>query len=65
MLSITKSLVRLFRKEEYPPLRGTLLILDDSVCHLYTRGSVEFYEPTQECIMPRTLRVERRGPSER
>ena len=58
MLSMTKSFVRLFRKEEYPPLRGTLLTLEPTVAHLYTRGSVEFYETYPGMYMPRTLRIE-------
>jgi len=58
MLSMAPSFVRLFRKEEYPPLRGTLLILEPSVAHLYTRGSVEFYETYPGMYMPRTLRIE-------
>jgi len=58
MLSMTKSFVRLFRKEEYPPLRGTLLTLEENIGHLYTRGSVEFYETYPGMYMPRTLRIE-------
>jgi hypothetical protein len=33
----------LFRKGEYPPLRGTLLELDSAEGVLYTTGSVDFY----------------------
>lgn len=35
--------VRLFRSAAHPPLRGTLLSVDDQRHLLYTRGSVPFY----------------------
>ncbi|MBX3419019.1 MAG: hypothetical protein KF851_15550 [Pirellulaceae bacterium] len=58
MLSLSKSFTRLFRKGEYPCLRGTLLILEQDLGILYTRGSVEFYETYPGMYMPRTLKIE-------
>ncbi len=58
MLSLSKSFIRLFRKGEYPCLRGTLLTLEHDLGILYTRGSVEFYETYPGMYMPRTLRIE-------
>ena len=58
MVSMSKSFTRLFRKQEYPPLRGTMLTLEKDVGILYTRGSVEFYETYPGMYMPRTLRIE-------
>lgn len=58
LLSIRKSSIRLFRNGVYPPLRGTLLSLDDRSHILYTRGSVEFYATYPGMYMPRTLRIE-------
>ncbi|MDV6030669.1 MAG: hypothetical protein F9B45_11315 [Phycisphaera sp. RhM] len=55
---MSKSFTRLFRKQEYPPLRGTMLTLEKDVGILYTRGSVEFYETYPGMYMPRTLRIE-------
>lgn len=58
LLSLRKSSIRLFRNGVYPPLRGTLLSLDDRSHILYTRGSVEFYATYPGMYMPRTLRIE-------
>jgi hypothetical protein len=57
MLSIGKSLIRLFRNGVYPPLRGMCLSLDDRQQILYTKGSVEFFATYPGMYMPRTLRI--------
>jgi len=44
LVSVGDSYMRLFRNGEYPPLRGTLLDLDQHVHILYTRGSIPFFE---------------------
>lgn len=44
-----------FRRASYPPLRGTLLELEDSVRVLYTRGSVEFFGTYPGQYVPRPL----------
>jgi hypothetical protein len=51
---------RLFRCGEYPPLRGTLLHLDQRTLALYTRGSVDFFEtyPGQYVPLPLLVRCE-------
>lgn len=45
----------LFRRGSYPPLRGTLLELEDNVRVLYTRGSVEFFRTYPGQYVPRPL----------
>jgi len=51
--------VRLFRPADHPPLRGTLLSLDDRRHLLYTRGSVPFYGtyPGMYIPTPRPFRL--------
>lgn len=51
--------VRLFRSAPNPPLRGTLLSLDESRHTLYTRGSVPFYRvyPGMYVPVPRAFRL--------
>jgi hypothetical protein len=56
-LSITDSNTRLFRAGQYPPLCGTLLVLDDPEMVLYTRGSVPFFETYPGKYIPRPLRI--------
>jgi hypothetical protein len=56
-LSITDSNTRLFRSGQYPPLRGTLLVLDDREMVLYTRGSTPFFETYPGKYIPRPLRI--------
>jgi len=48
---------RLYRAGKYPPLRGTLLILDDREMVLYTRGSVDFFETYPGKYIPIPLRI--------
>ncbi|HEX7939884.1 MAG TPA: hypothetical protein VF483_12930, partial [Gemmatimonadaceae bacterium] len=55
-VSVTKGpSTRLFREGQYPPLRGTLLALDDRLHVLYTRGSVDFYKTYPGLYVPRPL----------
>lgn len=42
-LSLDSSFIRLYREGSHPPLRGSLLSLDDRTHVLYTRGSVDFF----------------------
>jgi hypothetical protein len=58
MLSMRKSLVRLFRAGQYPVLRGTHMALDESRHLLYTRGSVPFFETYPGLYVPRALELE-------
>lgn len=55
-LVVEKSFTRLFREGSYPPLRGTLLSLDDRNHVLYTKGSVPYYSTFPGMYVPRTLR---------
>lgn len=54
-LSLRRSLTRLFRNGDQPPLRGTLLCLDETNHVLYTKGSVEFYRTFPGMYVPKTL----------
>lgn len=54
-LSLNKSFTRLFRYGNYPPLRGTLLSLDEQNHILYTRGSVDFFATYPGKYPPRSL----------
>ncbi|MBD2741591.1 hypothetical protein [Coleofasciculus sp. FACHB-1120] len=47
---------RLFRYGKYPPLRGTLLTLDDRTHVLYTRGSIDFFSTYPGMYVPRPLK---------
>ncbi len=53
ILSVSRSLCRLFRHGTYPPLRGTLLHLDQLSALLYLRGSVNFFETYPGLYVPR------------
>lgn len=54
-VSISRSRTRLYRNGSYPPLRGTLLELDDKHHLLYTRGSVEFFQTYPGMYVPRPV----------
>lgn len=54
-LSVRKAGTRLFRKGNNPPLRGTMLSLDDNSHILYTRGSVDFYQVYPGLYVPRPM----------
>jgi len=56
-LWVSDSDTKLYRAGQYPPLRGTLLTLDDQELILYTRGSVPFFETYPGKYIPRPLRV--------
>lgn len=55
MVSVHDSLVRLFRDGKYPPLRGTMMGLDDRTSIVYTRGSVEFFSTYPGMYVPLSL----------
>ena len=55
LLSVGSASARLFRRGAYPPLRGTLLTLDDREQILYTRGSVEFFSTYPGMYVPQPL----------
>lgn len=59
LLSVAESFTRLFRTGYYPPLRGTLLNIDDSKQILYTRGSIDFYQEYPGLYVPKTLLIRR------
>jgi len=56
-LWVSDSSTRLFRPGVYPPLRGTILTLDDNEMVLYTRGSVDFFETYPGKYIPVPLRI--------
>lgn len=55
LVSVKRSLTRLFRDGTYPPLRGTYLTLQESTGLLYLRGSVNFFETYPGMYVPRPL----------
>jgi hypothetical protein len=55
LLSMRRSLTRLFREGTYAPLRGTFLNLQPSMGLLYLRGSVQFFETYPGMYVPRPL----------
>ena len=57
LLTVRESYTRLFRDGYYPPLRGTLLSLDDRTHVLYTRGSVEFFGTYPGMYVPLPLEL--------
>jgi len=56
-LWISASATKLYRTGKYPPLRGTLLTLDDREMVLYTRGSIDFFETYPGKYVPIPLRI--------
>lgn len=56
-LWVSESATKLYRAGKYPPLRGTLLMLDDREMVLYTRGSVDFFETYPGKYIPTPLRI--------
>jgi len=56
-LALNNSEIRFFRYGNYPPLRGTHVILDDHCSILYTRGSVPFYRKYPGPYVPRSLQI--------
>jgi hypothetical protein len=57
MLTVRESFTRLFRQDYYPPLRGTLLSLDERTHVLYSRGSVEFFGTYPGLYVPLPLEI--------
>lgn len=55
LISVGQSSIKLFRMGAYPPLRGTLLSLDETRHTLYTRGSVDFFSTYPGLYIPRPL----------
>jgi len=58
MLVVSKSLTRLFRDGAYPPLRGTMVSLDQDTHLLYTRGSVPYFSTYPGMYVPRPLKFQ-------
>jgi hypothetical protein len=58
LVSVRRSYTRLFRHGAYPPLRGTLLSLDQRRQVLYTKGSVSFFETYPGMYVPLPLELE-------
>jgi hypothetical protein len=56
-LWVSDSATRLYRAGIYPPLRGTMCILDEAEIVLYTRGSVDFFETYPGKYVPVPLRL--------
>jgi hypothetical protein len=57
LLTLRDCFIRLFRKGQYPPLRGTFVNFDQSHSILYTRGSIDFYQMYPGMYVPRTLEI--------
>jgi antitoxin (DNA-binding transcriptional repressor) of toxin-antitoxin stability system len=57
-LVVSRASAKLFREDRYPPLRGTLLSLDDRNHLLYTRGSVPYYATYPGMYVPRPLKFQ-------
>jgi hypothetical protein len=55
LLTVRRSLTRLFRERTYPPLRGTFLDLQSMNGLLYLKGSVNFCETYPGMYVPRPL----------
>jgi hypothetical protein len=55
LLTVRRSLTRLFREGTYPPLRGTFLELQSASGLLYLKGSVNFFETYPGMYVPRPL----------
>lgn len=56
-VTVMDSKLRLFRKGNYPPYRGTLMRLDDNRHLLYTRGSVWYYQTYPGLYVPKPIEV--------
>lgn len=57
MVSVKRSLTRLYREGMYPPLRGSFLKLQENTGLLYLRGSVQFFETYPGMYVPRPLEL--------
>ena len=56
-MNLRPSSFRLLRAGAYPPVRGTLVLLDADSFVLYTRGSVPFFRTYPGMYLPRPLEV--------
>ncbi len=56
-VTIFDSKLKLFRDGLYPPLRGTLIELEETEYLLYTRGSVEYYQTYPGMYIPSPLQI--------
>ena len=54
-VSVTRSSIRLFRSNRYPPLRGTFFDTGGEYFVLYTKGSVDFFSTYPGLYVPRPL----------
>lgn len=57
LLSLRRSSIRFFRNKPNPPLRGTVIELEDRRALIYTQGSVDFYRSYPGMRVPRPLEV--------
>jgi hypothetical protein len=57
LLSLRESSTRVFRTRVYPPLRGTLISLDERTHLLYSRGSVDFFATWPGMYVPHPLEL--------
>lgn len=55
LLSVSRSMTRLFRESTYPPLRGTFLQLEEKRGLIYLQGSVNFLQTYPGLYVPRPL----------
>lgn len=56
-VTIMDSRLRFLRSQNYPPIRGTKIQIDDQRHILYTRGSVPFYETYPGLYIPQPLEI--------
>ncbi|HET8962503.1 MAG TPA: hypothetical protein VFM99_01300, partial [Chitinophagales bacterium] len=56
-VTIFDSKIKLFREGLYPPLRGTLIELEETEYLLFTRGSVEYYQTYPGMYIPSPLQI--------
>lgn len=55
--------VRAFRRGQAPPLRGTMIELDESEAVLYTRGSIDFYSTYPGMHVPTPIGIRALSPT--
>ncbi len=58
MISVGDSPIRLYRRDAYPPYRGSMLRLDDKKYLFYTRGSVPFFQTYPGKYIPQPIEIE-------
>ncbi|MBO6795314.1 MAG: hypothetical protein JJ895_15515 [Balneolaceae bacterium] len=56
-VTIMDSNFRFLRSQQYPPMRGTKIQIDENRHVLYTRGSVPFYETYPGLYIPQPLEI--------